>query len=646
MKLLKACILGICILLLTVTGSNAATVATIGADSVTADLKSADTAAIDTAALPDSLLTEDCVYRYTFSNFPLACRIMDRLRQDALLPAHQLDITEGDLYFNNGYYHRALKHYHRALEAIEKLRTAGTSIPTLNNDYMNQLHRLISTYDCLHNDDQKARYISQLLLQADVSGNRAMHSIALFNLGKMEYYQGNKPEGYRHMQQAIGEMEQTDYEYKFDNLRYNYNTLLVMQQWDKLYDQALGTLDALEAVATQEQQGVPHMDGLDNKELKALYANRAVVLQRLGREHEAEQFYQRFLALGSIHDRDNYLIVPYLFDRGRYDDIIRMNSAREAFLQQQGDTVTYHMTTIKRSLGEAYQARGDFRRAAAYYSQLAVLRDSIKNREQHSAALELAALYDTNEKELLLQQKSGQLRERNLWLFFTVCLLLLVAAMLWTVLRHNRIIRYKNRIMQRNFNDQMDYRKRWQESRKATVELYRQIEQMKEEANATGQSTDGDEICRDEEIRRDERDEGETGDATHSLSEFELCCNAIPYRIDREENICIFDRLETLLAEHPVYLDTNFSASDLVQMSGVNRNRLNTILMQYAHCTAGVYINRLRVEYAARLIKEHPKYILSRIAEACGLPNTSTFHCLFREVYGMAPKEFKKIENQ
>lgn len=623
MKLLKACILGICILLLTVTGSNAATV-------------SADTAA---TPLPDSLLTEDCVYRYTFSNFPLACRIMDRLRHDALLPAHQLDITEGDLYFNNGYYHRALKHYHRALEAIDKLRTAGTSIPTLDNDYMDQLHRLISTYDCLHNDDQKARYISLLLLQADVSDNRPMHSIALFNLGKMEYYQGNKSEGYRHMQQAIGEMQQTDYKYKFDNLRYDYNTLLVMQQWDKLYDQALATLDALEAVVTQEQQGIPHMEGLDNKELKALYANRAVVLQRLGREPEAEQFYQRFLALGSIHDRDNYLIVPYLFDRGRYDDIIRMNSAREAFLQQQGDTVTYHMTTIKRSLGQAYQARGDFRRAAAYYSQLAVLRDSIKNREQHSAALELAALYDTNEKELLLQQQSGQLRERNLWLFFTVCLLLLAAVMLWTVMHHNRIIRYKNRIMQRNFNDQMDYRKLWQESRKATVELYRQIEQMKEEANATGQSTDGDEI------RRDERDEGDTDDATHSLSEFELCCNAMPYRIDREENICIFDRLETLLAEHPVYLDTNFSASDLVQMSGVNRNRLNTILMQYAHCTAGVYINRLRVEYAARLIKEHPKYILSRIAESCGLPNTSTFHRLFREVYGMTPKEFKKIES-
>ncbi|WP_418697814.1 helix-turn-helix domain-containing protein [Bacteroides sp.] len=581
MKLLQTCILCICTLL----------------PAGPANLKSSVSADLPASApLPDSLLTEDCVYRYTFSNFPLACRIMDRLHAQAQLPAHRLDITEGDLYFNNGYYHRALKYYHRAL--------LSDSIRLSDDAYMDQLHRLISTYDCLHNDDKKAHYIDLLLRKADATHNRPMHSIALFNLGKMLYYQGNKSEGYQHMHQAIGEMQQTDYEYKFDNLRYNYNTLLVLQQRDRLYPEALRTLDDLGAIVTRQQQGAPSMEGLDNKELKALYANRAVVLQRLGREQEAEQYYRRFLALGSIHDRDNYLIVPYLSDRHLYDDIIRMNSAREAFLQQQGDTVTYHMVTIKRSLGEAYEARGDFRRAATYFRQLALLHDSIKNREQHSAALELAALYDTNEKEILLQQQSGELRERNIWLLSAAGLLLLLAAGLWRTIRYNRIIRRKNHTLMQSINEQMDYKMRWQESRQATEELHRQIEQLQAEATTT--------------------------DNTEAVS------------IDREENICVFDRLETLLTEQPIYLDSNFTASDLVQLAGVNRNRLNTILMQYAHCTAAVYINRLRIEYAACLIREHPRYIISYIAEECGLPNTSTFHRLFRERYGMTPAEYKK----
>lgn len=213
-----------------------------------------DTIAAD-VALPDSLLTDDNVYRYTFSNFPLACRIMDELRIRKLLPTHRLDITEGDLYFNNGHYRHALKNYRRALES--------DSIRQNDDEYMDQLHRLISTYDCLHNEVGKAECVNLLLGKAKATGNQPMHSIALFNLGKMIYYQGNKSQGYEYMHQAVDLMLHTDYEYKYDNLRYNYNTLLVMQQRDKLYEEALSTLDALQSVVTREQGGEPQMQGLE-----------------------------------------------------------------------------------------------------------------------------------------------------------------------------------------------------------------------------------------------------------------------------------------------------------------------------------------------------------------------------------------------
>lgn len=309
-----------------------------------------DTIAAD-VALPDSLLTDDNVYRYTFSNFPLACRIMDELRIRKLLPTHRLDITEGDLYFNNGHYRHALKNYRRALES--------DSIRQNDDEYMDQLHRLISTYDCLHNEVGKAECVNLLLDKAKATGNQPMHSIALFNLGKMIYYQGNKSQGYEYMHQAVDLMFHTDYEYKYDNLRYNYNTLLVMQQRDKLYEEALSTLDALQSVVTREQGGEPQMQGLEQKELKALYAHRAVVLQRLGRHKEAEEFYKKFLTVSHVHSRDNYLIMPYLFDRRMYDEIIRMNTTREQFLISQRDSVNYHMVTIKRTLGEAYASKGE-----------------------------------------------------------------------------------------------------------------------------------------------------------------------------------------------------------------------------------------------------------------------------------------------
>ena len=46
-----------------------------------------------------------------------------------------------------------------------------------------------------------------------------MQSVALFNMGKMLYYQGNKEKGYEFMLQAVERMEKTDYKYKYDNLR-------------------------------------------------------------------------------------------------------------------------------------------------------------------------------------------------------------------------------------------------------------------------------------------------------------------------------------------------------------------------------------------------------------------------------------------
>lgn len=534
-----------------------------------------DTIAAD-VALPDSLLTDDNVYRYTFSNFPLACRIMDELRIRKLLPTHRLDITEGDLYFNNGHYRHALKNYRRALES--------DSIRQNDDEYMDQLH-----------------------------------------LGKMIYYQGNKSQGYEYMHQAVDLMLHTDYEYKYDNLRYNYNTLLVMQQRDKLYEEALSTLDALQSVVTREQGGEPQMQGLEQKELKALYAHRAVVLQRLGRHKEAEEFYKKFLTVSHVHSRDNYLIMPYLFDRRMYDEIIRMNTTREQFLISQRDSVNYHMVTIKRTLGEAYASKGDYRRSTHYYKQLSILCDSIKKREERNTALELAAIYDTTEKEALLQQQANELRERNILLISAICIMLLLCAGLALIVRYTLNIRRKNRAMARSINEEMNSKKRLSESRDTINALQQKIEQMKTAAE-----------CRQEDNMPDLQDHG-TEDDEEKDNEPKRGYNTL----EQIENRRIFDLMEGILSKQSPYLDPKFSRHDLCMLSGTNRTRLNVILMQCTGVSSTAYINNLRLEHAVELIREHPEYIISHIAEECGLPNASTFHRLFRERYDMTPNEYR-----
>ena len=75
------------------------------------------------SALPDSLITEDKVYEFTFSDTPLAERIMMELRKKGKQATHELDITEGDLYYNTGRFIIAASFYKNVVdEAVHHAR--------------------------------------------------------------------------------------------------------------------------------------------------------------------------------------------------------------------------------------------------------------------------------------------------------------------------------------------------------------------------------------------------------------------------------------------------------------------------------------------------------------------------------------------
>ncbi len=348
--------------------------------------------------LPDSLVTDDNVYRFMFSDTKKAEAIMAALRERGKMPEWELDYTEGDLYYNTGRNYKALKFYAEAL-ASRKAKKDNTL-------RMDLLHRMISCYDMVHNETRKAEYVKRLMKEAQACGDKAMQAVALFNMGKSEYDQGDHKGGCRRMEQAARMMAATNYEYKYDNLRYHYNTLLTYYERDHRGADALRVLDALEKVATASTgKEKASIEGLGEKERKAFYGHRAVVMNLLGRNREADECYRKFQSLGKPTDRDQYIIMPYLFERKMYGEVIRINLMREKMLKEEGDTVNYHFTTIRKDLAQAYFCMGDYKRAAINFEQLAVLRDSIKNREQQSAALELAEAYDSTEKDKVIMEQ-------------------------------------------------------------------------------------------------------------------------------------------------------------------------------------------------------------------------------------------------
>lgn len=72
-----------------------------------------------------------------------------------------------------------------------------------------------------------------MIRKIEQCNDNAIQSIALFNLGKILYYQDSKKEGYSLMQQANEMMEATKYKYKFDRLCYNEKVLQKLLDFEK-----------------------------------------------------------------------------------------------------------------------------------------------------------------------------------------------------------------------------------------------------------------------------------------------------------------------------------------------------------------------------------------------------------------------------
>lgn len=554
-------------------------------------------------SLPDSLVTSDNVYRFMFSDTKRAEAIMAALREKGKMPEWELDYTEGDLYYNTGRNYRALKLYSKALAS-----------KAARNDHalhMDLLHRMISCYDMMHNESRKAECVKRLLEEAKTCGDKAMQAVALFNMGKSEYNQGDHNGGCRRMEQAARMMATTDYEYKYDNLRYHYNTLLTYYEHDRRGEDALRVLRELEKVATaatgKEKAGI---EGLDDKERKAFLGHRAVVMNLLGRQREADESYRQFQKIGKPTDRDQYIIMPYLFDRKMYGEVIRINLQRERQLREEGDTVNYHFTTIRKDLAQAYFALGDYRRAAVNFEALSVLRDSIKNREQQSSALELAEAYDSAEKDkTIMEQKVHKIVLASVGCAAVIALAFFVG--------------YSRKLRQRN----VSLVKAVKEGLVAKEELLL----MEQECKALMEKTEG-------QARR-------IGDLL--MREKEGGHHRAPACNDKEAREAeLLERAKNMVCDRQLYLQSGLTQNVVADEVGVSSGRLGDIFKRHTGDSFSEYINRLRMEHATKMLIDHPEYTIEAVAKMSGIDSKQHFHRQFLKFAGLTPSAFRRANEK
>lgn len=102
-----------------------------------------------------------------------------------------------------------------------------------------------------------------------------------------------------------------------------------------------------------------------------------------------------------------------------------------------------------------------------------------------------------------------------------------------------------------------------------------------------------------------------------------------------------FLKMEKLIIDKNLFVRPKLDRSDVAKEMGMTTNEFNALFNRFSKLSFNNYINDLRMELAAKMLKDKQNYTIEAIATECGIPVRQTFHRLFAKKFGMTPAEYR-----
>lgn len=100
-------------------------------------------------------------------------------------------------------------------------------------------------------------------------------------------------------------------------------------------------------------------------------------------------------------------------------------------------------------------------------------------------------------------------------------------------------------------------------------------------------------------------------------------------------------KIEQLMEEEQLFRQPNLKIVDLVKRLGTNRNYVYNAINREMGVSFTEYVNRMRVDYAAQLMAQHPNMVLAEVCEQSGFTSSASFFRNFRQFKGVGPREYQ-----
>lgn len=84
----------------------------------------------------------------------------------------------------------------------------------------------------------------------------------------------------------------------------------------------------------------------------------------------------------------------------------------------------------------------------------------------------------------------------------------------------------------------------------------------------------------------------------------------------------------------------------IAEATGLSRAMVSKLIGLFTGLSANDYINKLRVEYSVKMIKNHPEWTIDAIAESCGYVRRATYYSHFNKFFGITPAQYRKEKDK
>lgn len=279
-------------------------------------------------------------------------------------------------------------------------------------------------------------------------------------------------------------------------------------------------------------------------------------------------------------------IVPYLLEAGQYATALAQLRLAERHMD--GDTIQSAYSEYLRQYACAYRGLKRYEEADAMQQRHCVIQDSLSRRKIAGQAQKLATQFKLSEKERQLSEAKLLAERRVMLLAFSLVISFLLILLMLVIALNLQRTKQRNRIIMRQIDELLSQR---EELRRST------LEEVKSE----------------------------------------------PSHPEMTEEYAAFLRMERAVVEQKLFLQPDFGRDDLLAHASFGKNELSGILQKYTDArNVSEYLGRLRVEYAVRVMKEHPDFSIDGVLEESGFNSRTTFYRTFYKVFGMTPAQYLK----